>query len=381
MRNARKPGGAACALAAAAGLVASSLVGIGSAPSAAAAPATLGLDYHCTFPLLGAQPVHVELSTDVPSSVRVGQVMPGFKVGSVSTVGAAAARGLTALHSASLEGNALAEATLTVPEEPDGLGVEVDSALEKTPIPATGGFTVKGEGTSPDLTFTKPGQGKVTVGNLVLTLTPRTGDGGVTGLGTFESECTQDPGQDNVLARFEITDGTTEPVTYAYTLAGSAALKAAGGTIPLTGAMTAEVGADGAVDAGLVLDPAKAQLRLLGFLPVTADVAYVPQGRTTGTLKDGVLTTTSKVTVRIPAVSAFGVLPIGGGDQCRTATPSDLTLTSEGSAFDPAAGGRVKGTHELAALTDCGALTGLLSSSVAGPGSTVALTLTPKQKS
>ncbi|TDD67917.1 hypothetical protein E1293_37465 [Actinomadura darangshiensis] len=379
MRTKKTTGGACAALAVAGAMVAASLAGVAGAPPAAAAPATLGLDYHCTFPLLGPQPVHVELSTDVPDHVAVGEVMPGFTVDSVSTVNAESARGLTALYATSLEGHALADATLTVPEMPDGLPVEVDSVLEKTPIPASGGFTVKGRGTSPDLTFTQAGPGKVTVGNLVLKLTPRTDDGGESGLGTFESECTQDPGQNNVLASFDIVGETGQPAEYTYALTGSSTIKASGGTIPLTGALDAKLDA-GTVTAALTLEPSKAQFQLLGFLPVTADVAFTAQGGTTGTYKDGVLTTTTKVATGFPAFNAFGAIPIGGGDTCRTSEPSSITLTSA-AGFDRDAGGELKGAYELASVTGCGVLTGVLGDALTGPDNAITVALTPKKTS
>ncbi|MEU9838464.1 DUF6801 domain-containing protein [Actinomadura sp. NPDC048032] len=372
----KKRTGAALALAAA--LLASGLAGAGPA---AAGPATLGLDYHCTFPLLGPQPVHVELSANVPARVEVGEVMPGITVDSVSTVSAESARGLRALYATTLQGHALADATLTVPETPDGLPVEVDSALDGTPIPASGGFTVKGRGAAPDLTFTKAGPGKVTVGDLVLTLTPRTDDGGASGLGTFESECTQDPGQDAVLASFEIVDEDGGPgaAPYSYTLQGSSTIRASGGTIPLTGALDAKIDG-GAVTGGLTLDPSKARFQMLGFLPVTADVVFAAEGGTTGTYKDGVLTTVSKVTARFPAFTVFGFLPVGGGEACRTSRPTGLTLTSA-AGFDPKAGGALAGAYELPPIDGCGALTGVLGSSLAGPGNAVTVTLTPKKTS
>ncbi|MES9603188.1 DUF6801 domain-containing protein [Actinomadura sp. NPDC000929] len=372
----KKRTGAALALAAA--LLASGLAGAGPA---AAGPATLGLDYHCTFPLLGPQPVHVELSANVPARVEVGEVMPGITVDSVSTVSAESARGLRALYATTLQGHALADATLTVPETPDGLPVEVDSALDGMPIPASGGFTVKGRGAAPDLTFTKAGPGKVTVGNLVLTLTPRTDDGGASGLGTFESECTQDPGQDAVLASFEIVDEDGGPgaAPYSYTLQGTSTIRASGGTIPLTGALDAKIDG-GAVTGGLTLDPSKARFQMLGFLPVTADVVFAAEGGTTGTYRDGVLTTVSKVTARFPAFTVFGFLPVGGGEACRTSRPSGLTLSSA-AGFDPKAGGALTGAYELPPIDGCGALTGVLGSSLAGPGNAVTVTLTPKKTS
>lgn len=357
-------------------LVAAAVFGpacVGAVPAAAAGPATLGLDYHCTFPLLGPQPVHVELTANVPDRVGVGEVMPGIVVDSVSAVNAESARGLTSLYATTLEGHALADATLTVPEMPDGLPVEVDSALEKTPIPASGGFSVKGRGQAPDLTFTQPGPGKVTVGNLVLSLTPRTDDGGESGLGTFESECTQDPGQNNVLASFTIGD-TTGPAQHTYSVKGSSTLKAAGATLPLIGGLNAEI-SDAGVTTGLTFAPSKTQFQLLGFLPATADVALAAQSEP-GSYKDGVLTAKAKVSASFPVFRVFGAIPIGGGENCRTSASSGMTLTSA-TGFDLRQGGDLKGTYALSPLADCGALTGLLSSAVTGPDNPITLTLTP----
>ena len=62
-----------------------------SAPSAAAAePVSPTLNYHCVFPLIGAEPVSVKIDTDVPKTVVAGTRLPGFVIDSVSTVGAAA---------------------------------------------------------------------------------------------------------------------------------------------------------------------------------------------------------------------------------------------------------------------------------------------------
>ncbi|QFG23662.1 DUF6801 domain-containing protein [Actinomadura sp. WMMB 499] len=362
------------ALCAAVAVAASGLVA-GPAAAAPAAPATLELDYHCTFPLIGPQPVRVSLGADVPETVRVGEVMPGIAVESTATVGAASARALAALGTATLEGGARADANLTVPEMPGGLPVQVDVGLERTDVPASGEFTVRGSGTAPDLTFSRPGPGTVAVGNLVLTLTPRTADGGPGGLGTFESECVQDPGQDNVLASFEIVDATGGGGDHAYAAEGSTLLAAAGATVPLTGGMALALGGDGA-RADLALDPATANVSLFGFLPVTAELRLDDAGGGTAEFADGVLTTTSELTAAFPAFRAFGVVPIGGGADCRTSEPAELTLTSA-PGFDPAAGGRLTGGYDLPPLAGCGVLTGLIGDAVTGPGNTAELTVTP----
>ncbi|OLT16939.1 hypothetical protein BJF79_48620 [Actinomadura sp. CNU-125] len=75
----------------------------------------------------------------------------------------------------------------------------------------------------------------------------------------------------------------------------------------------------------------------------------------------------------------FGMIPIGGGENCQTAEASDIRLQSaEGEFFDPNAGGTISGEYSLSEITDCGPLTGILSLFTAGDGNTIDLTLAPK---
>ncbi|MEU5995408.1 DUF6801 domain-containing protein [Spirillospora sp. NPDC047418] len=357
-----------------------------SAPSAAAAePVSLTLNYHCVFPLIGAEPVSVKIDTDVPKTVVAGTRLPGFVIDSVSTVSAASTRGLAAVGSRTLAGKALAKASITVPELPGGLPVPVTSTLDETAIPAEGAFSVRARGATVPLTFRKTGRGTVTVGGLVLTLTPALDDGGPSGLGTFESECTQDPDQNNVLATFDIVDSTPPPSPpssphHDYTVEGSTAIKAAGGTVPLNGSLGADVDpSTGDVTADLDLAPATGAFQIWGLLPVTADFGFARDGRTTGELTAGALTVTAPLDVRVTSVKAFG-LPVGGAEQCRTERSAALTLTSAGP-FDPATGGRLTAAgYTLPPLRDCGALTPVLSTFITGPGNTADLTLTPKEE-
>lgn len=366
----------ACAVALASGAAALA----GTAAPAAAEPVSLTLGYHCVFPLIGPEPVSVKISTDVPKTVVSGQQVPGFTVDSVSTVGAGSTRGLAAVGTAKLDGTALAKASITVPDVPSGLAVPVTSKLDTTAVPAEGAFDVHARGTTVPLTFRKTGKGTIRVGDLVLTLAPSIGDGGPSGLGTFESECTQDPGQDDVLATFDVVDSTPASTHHDYTVRGTAAVKAGAGTVPLNGSLSADIDPDtGNVTGAFDLDPATAALKAWGFLPVTADVAFGSPGTTTGRLAGGALTADAALDVRVTSFAVFG-LPVGGGDQCRTAAPADVPLDS-GGPFDPALGGRLASTgFTLPPLQDCGALTPLLGSLTAGPGNTADLTLTPKEQ-
>lgn len=376
----RKPARSA-AWAAALASGAAVLTGVQAPSAAAAEPVSLTLDYHCVFPLIGAEPVSVKIDTDVPKTVVAGTRIPGFVIDSVSTVGAASTRGLAAVGSRTLSGTALAKASITVPELSGGLPVPVTSTLGETAVPAEGAFSVHARGATVPLTFRETGRGTVTVGDLVLTLTPALDDGGPSGLGTFESECTQDPGQDNVLATFDIVDATPPPSPHHdYTVQGATTIKAAGGTVPLNGSLSADIDpATGDVTADLDLAPATGAFQIWGFLPVTADFGFAQDGRTVGELTAGTLTANSRLDVRVTSVKAFG-LSVGGAEQCRTEQPAAITLTSAGT-FDPVRGGRLTTAgYTLLPLQDCGALTPVLSAFLSGPGNTADLTLTPKEE-
>ncbi|RZS40853.1 fibronectin type III domain protein [Herbihabitans rhizosphaerae] len=160
---------------------------------------------------------------------------------------------------------------------------------------------------------------------------------------------------------------------HAYTLAGTSTLAAARTTVSLTGNAAATLDlAAGTHTAELTLRPTKVTLLLAGVLPAEADVQFAT-GPATGTLAGGVLSTASTVTITLTRVTVLG-LPIAGGPTCRTA--ANVVLRS-GAGFDPAAGGALTGTYAIPPFTGCGAATNMINGTVAGPGNTVAITLTP----
>lgn len=162
-----------------------------------------------------------------------------------------------------------------------------------------------------------------------------------------------------------------------YGLAGSSYLKAANTTVTLTGNATATFdGTTGTVSGTLSFAPTTATLRMYLYFPVTARVVLAPTGPTTGTLTSGVLTTRTDVTLRVPTATFFG-FPIAGGPDCRTTSPAAIPLRS-GAGFNPATGGVLTGTYTVPPLTECGVMSAALSQSLAGPGNTARITLTPQ---
>nr|WP_042180329.1 DUF6801 domain-containing protein [Kibdelosporangium sp. MJ126-NF4]CEL14333.1 Chitinase [Kibdelosporangium sp. MJ126-NF4]CTQ88700.1 Chitinase (EC 3.2.1.14) [Kibdelosporangium sp. MJ126-NF4] len=176
------------------------LVGAGTS---AADPASLTLNYKCAFPLIGGQPIEISIELDLPKTVAVGAEVPATAIKTVSKVGKNATAGLNLMGAKTLEGTALAGAAIAAPEAE--LPLEVPATLEKTPIPASGEFSVVATGETPPITFTQAGTAKITVGEVNLHLVPRKADGSLTPLKEFDSKCTQEPNQNNELTTIEIT--------------------------------------------------------------------------------------------------------------------------------------------------------------------------------
>ncbi|WP_035279799.1 DUF6801 domain-containing protein, partial [Actinokineospora spheciospongiae] len=195
------------------GLVATGLL-LGGGTSSAA-PVSLTLNYSCPFPLIGNQDIKVVINTDLPTSVAVGEQTGAFDIQAITTVSGTATQGLSLVGAATVEGTALAGATVAAPDIT--LPVNVPIAVPKTNVPASGAFDIPATGSTPSLSFQKPGEAKITLGDLKLTLSPKRADGTLTGLGTFDSLCTVVPGQNVTLATFQITPvettTTTDPTT------------------------------------------------------------------------------------------------------------------------------------------------------------------------
>lgn len=405
------------------GLVASVLVLVARGRSASAADASLTLNYNCTFPLIGSQPIAVEIHTDIPSEVATGQATPAFNINAVASVSETARLGLRTVGAATLEGTVSSDAHLTVPGL--DLPLSVDMNVPAVPIPATAGaFTVDAKGTTPPLTFSAAnvGQGTITVGDLLMRLTPKTAAGAPTGLGTFDAPCTQVPGQNNVLQTITIVGGggpttappttgtpttappttaatttttrpgptTTRPTTpptsgpstvikLAYSVQGTSFISSANGNVPVTGSINANFDlAAGTHVSQLTLQPAVGAFRVAGLIPTQAAIEFVPQGNTTGSLVDGKLTAHAVMTIKIRSIVLFGILPIAGGNRCQTSTAVTVDLASpDGQPFDPVNGGKLSGTFTMPSLANCGILGALVNIFVAGPDNTLDINLTP----
>lgn len=168
-------------------------------------------------------------------------------------------------------------------------------------------------------------------------------------------------------------------------LEGSTFIKSSDSILPLNGSIATELElSSGTFEADLDLEPTSGQFEiklLFSKLKANADVEFEQAETTTGTLISGKLTANSRLYVKVPkvAMDLFGLpVPVGGGSDCRTIEPVNITLESnEGTTFSPATGGDVSGVYDLPPLENCGPLTDVLNQFLSGSGNTIDLSLTP----
>jgi hypothetical protein len=162
-----------------------------------------------------------------------------------------------------------------------------------------------------------------------------------------------------------------------YPVNGSTFLKAANATVPLgPGALRSRVNlSNGNVVASLNLPPATGSFKEFGLIPVTATVAFIQNGPTTGKvdLSTGAVTTSSSITLQITSLSVGG-LPVPVGSSCESATPASVALASQ-PGFSIVNGGTVSGTYTVPPFAGCGLITPVLNLTITGPGNTISLTL------
>jgi hypothetical protein len=337
-------------------------------PAAASTPIDKELSFTCPFPLIGKQKLDVEVkaSFEVPSAPGGTFTTTDLRV--AVTVPDKSTRGLALVGAASIEGTAsagvtLANGSLTLP-----LGLPLTVA--KTAVPASGPFTTQAAGSVPPVQLPNAGRTTLTIGGFSTRLTPKKADGSFTGLGSFTSDCTLDPGQDPVLLSFDL--GATQP-SYDYGVTGSTVVRALGASPPLAGSFA--VTTQPAFAGRAVFDRTRAEFKVLGFVPGTADLQFTPDGPQTGDLGGGGFVAHSRFALTLPQVTLFGVPVADAG--CRASAPIPVDLRT-GSGFTLAAGGPAGGEYTIPPLTGCGAFTAYLSSLFQGEGNTFALTLTAR---
>lgn len=164
------------------------------------------------------------------------------------------------------------------------------------------------------------------------------------------------------------------PASSSFSLAGNASLKTlVRGSFPLMGKLQFS-GSSDAVTGTLDLAPSTARLTVLGAIPVTATISFVPTTGVTGTVSPSKVALETKARLKVTGAKLFGTIPLVSGTNCQTRQASTIKLGSTGFT---AAGGTLAGTFAISDLTGCGAFTGLVSAATAGTGNVIALKATP----
>ncbi|GAA4524582.1 DUF6801 domain-containing protein [Amycolatopsis samaneae] len=354
-------------------LIAAGLLFAAVRGAAASTPVDKKLSFTCPFPLIGLQKLAVEIKAEFDVPTRSGGTLTTSGPEVSVTVPDKATRGLALVGAASIEGTAAAGVTLTNGDAKP-LPVRIPLTVAKTAVPQSGTFSPHATGSVPAIKLANPGRTTLVIGDFTTRLTPKKVDGSFTGLGSFTSGCTLDPGQDPVLLSVDLPGpGTT---AHDYTVSGRTTIRALGATTPVTGGFGVGAGDGQTFGGGLALDRAHAEFRLFGFLPGTADLVFTPSGPQTGELGGTGFTAHTRFDLALPLVTLLG-MPVSSGPDCRTSSPAAADLRT-GEGFAMAAGGALTGTFALAPLTGCGAFTGYLSSFVQGEGNTFELALAPR---
>lgn len=180
---------------------------LGMSPAAQAAT-TVTLQYTCSFPLIGSQPMTASVVWNGAATHQVNQSTPNIPMTVSATFSPETVDTLNLVGATSVHGTAAAAGEVVAPQG------EIDRTIAltvgKTAVPTSGSLTVIAAGTLPSVVFTQTGSGEVKVGNtFTLSFTPETASGGQTILGAVNTSCTLDQGQTGVIAAFEILPATT----------------------------------------------------------------------------------------------------------------------------------------------------------------------------
>jgi hypothetical protein len=176
------------------------ITGVAGAGTAFARPVSLTLKYTCTASGATA-PVTLEINSDVSASVAVNERTPKFPVSVAAKVNATQTGLLNRAGVKSVEGWADATVGVTAPQ--GNRQVPVRFTVHNS-VPGSGSFKVTARGTTPSLTFSKPGTGHLTaVTDINVHVTARDASGKA--LGSSNGTCTPQAGQPNVVASFVIT--------------------------------------------------------------------------------------------------------------------------------------------------------------------------------
>lgn len=134
----------------------------------------------------------------------------------------------------------------------------------------------------------------------------------------------------------------------------------------------------GTLASDLQLKEFKMPVKLGGLKVAYATVAVEPVGKATGKIDTTKHTVTQHQTANLRvkdiSLTGHGLINLAGKD-CHTQTTTSIDVSGPfKGGFDTL---KLSGTYTIPKFTGCGAVSGLVSNQVSGPGNTINLTLTP----
>lgn len=180
---------------------------------------------------------------------------------------------------------------------------------------------------------------------------------------------------------FAVSPAHAVPINVDYDVNGVTHVESTDSDITLGPAVLhSSVEDDGSFVGNMVLPGTRTEFELLGFIPVTANVAFEPTKPTTGQItrvgRQRTLASSSSYYVRLTNIKA-SIFPLFAGPFCRTTNPVVINAdTPAGEFFDIGTGGRLVGTYSIGNFQNCGLNTALINSIIPGAGNTIELNLT-----
>lgn len=186
--------------------------------------AKLKIDYQCKYPLIGLQPLSIDIDSTLPSTWDSGPT-PNFAISATATAGGSTSKAIKAIGAQTLEGTASASSTFTVPGGAP-LPVKIPITIAKWTRPATvpDPLVLAAYGETPALNLEEAGTATATVDKLSLNLRARDRNGTALQLvpvttdvdgapitpadsdpGTFDVPCKALPGQSTTLASIAVS--------------------------------------------------------------------------------------------------------------------------------------------------------------------------------
>jgi len=169
--------------------------------SAAHAATPVTLNYTCSVPVIGDQPMTVSLAWDAAPTHRVGQSTQSIPLTITAEISSETTDALNILGAASVHGTADVAGAVVAPQ--GDINGDITMTVGNTAVPNFGPLTFTATGTLPPAVFTKPGAAQLVVGN-TFTYSFTAQDASGEQLGYADATCSLNPGQSGLIATFEI---------------------------------------------------------------------------------------------------------------------------------------------------------------------------------